>query len=191
MSLLFSSVPAWLLALQVGGFQAPAPLPYSSHAEHADCRRPILRHAQGLQAFEVEGGKSPLAYNASLLWRYYARPPWHYAISSGAALYQGAGRRYYAFFFKPACLYTLLSNYKNLFLSLEAAPLPLYEVYQPATCKGGYDQWNLAIVLGIVLEYFFSSHLSLVVGAEGRGYVRTRPYGLLGYQLSLGLSCHY
>ena len=186
MCLLLTSLAPCILALQVAAPQTSLPI-----SQHQSVHPPILRHAPGLQALEIQVGRSTLAYTAALAWRYCASFAWQCKLALSVAVHSQPGITYNALLFSPACLYTILSNYKNLFLNLFAAPILLYEQCQQKQLLLQYQQCNLAIALGSELEYFFSSHLALVVAAEARGYLRTRPYGLLGYQLALGIAWHY
>ena len=175
-----------LLALQMAAPgeqpQKPTPIPL---------KEPILRHACGLQALEAHVGKNTIAYNAALAWRYCCSFEWQFKLALTAAARNNQTITYYALLLRPAWLYTVVSDYRNLFFSLLLAPVPLYEYYHQKEHKIEQQHFNFAFALGSELEYFFHRQLALILAADLRLFLRRKPYGLWGYQLSIGLGFHF
>lgn len=92
--------------------------------------QPILRHTVGMQGIALKGGITALRKSLAMDWTYYFSPAWKMKLGLGGAWAKQTENTYRNLFTQPVLGYTLLSNQRNLFLSMLGGTILTYERYQ-------------------------------------------------------------
>ena len=149
--------------------------------------KPILRHLPGFYGIELNAGLATLGPCCTLAGSYYLTAHTQTQLALGTSWARYKSVTYLLLLLQPALAFTLLSNQRNVYWNLIIGAMASYEYYLEKRQPTKQHTFNVGLVLGTEVERFIVERYALLFGAGGRLFLWDKPYGRLGYYLTLGL----